>query len=40
VQFLVQSFNIFGIEVQIWMVIVVILIVAFIFFIRQTRDRT
>jgi hypothetical protein len=38
VQFLIQSFNIFGIEVQTWMLIVVVLIIGFIFFIRKTRD--
>jgi len=40
VQFLIQSFNIFGIEVQTWMLIVVILVIGFIFFIRKTRDRS
>jgi hypothetical protein len=39
VQFLIQTFNIFGIEVQTWMLIVVVLIIGFIFFIRKTRDR-
>jgi hypothetical protein len=39
-QFLVQSFNIFGIEVQTWMLIVVVLIIGFIFFIRKTHDRS
>jgi len=40
VQFLIQSFNIFGIEVQTWMLIVVVLIIGFIFFIRQNRERS
>jgi len=39
VQYLIQSHNIFGIEIQNWMLIVAVLIIAFIFFIGWTRDR-
>jgi len=38
VHYLVQSHNIFGIEIQNWMLIVAVLVIAFIFFIRRTRD--
>jgi hypothetical protein len=40
VQFLIQSFNVFGVEVQTWMLIVIILVIGFIFFIRTTRNRS
>lgn len=38
VQFLVHSFDFFGIEVQNWMLIVAVLIIAFVLFIWKTRD--
>jgi len=38
VQFLVQKFTIFGVELQNWMPIVVFLIVSFIIFAWRARD--
>ena len=40
VQFLIQPFHIFGIEGQNWMLIVLVLIIAFAFLIWRTRDNT
>ena len=39
VQFLVERFTFLGFEGQYWMLIVVALIAAFIFFVRKARDR-
>ena len=39
VQFLIERFTFLGFEGQYWMLIVVALIAAFIFFVWTTRDR-
>lgn len=39
VQFLVEHFTFVGFEGQYWMLIVVGLIAAFVFFVWRTRDR-
>jgi hypothetical protein len=39
VQFLIHSFDFFGIEVQNWMLIVVLLIIGFALLVWRTRDR-
>jgi hypothetical protein len=39
VQFLIEHFSILGFEVQNWMLIVVGVIAAFIWFVWKTRDR-
>ena len=39
-QFLIEHFTFLGFEGQNWMLIVVGLIAAFIFFVWNTRDRT
>jgi H+/gluconate symporter-like permease len=39
VQFLIEHFTFLGFEGQNWMLIVVGVIVAFIFFVWKTRDR-
>jgi hypothetical protein len=39
VQFLIEHFTFLGFEGQYWMLIVVALIAAFIFFVWKTRDR-
>jgi disulfide bond formation protein DsbB len=38
VQFLVQKISVFGIEMQNWMLIVALLVVAFVIFAWRTRD--
>ena len=38
-QFLIERFTFLGFEGQYWMLIVVALIAAFIFFVWTTRDR-
>jgi len=40
VQFLIQSHHIFGIEIQNWMLIVVVLVIVFALLVRRTRDNT
>ena len=37
--FLIQKLSFFGFDVQIWMLIVVFLIAAFIVYIWRTRDK-
>jgi hypothetical protein len=39
VQFLIEHFTVLGFEVQNWMLIVVGVIAAFIWFVWKTRDR-
>jgi len=39
VQFLIQKFSLFGIEGQIWMLLVAFLVVVFVLIALRTRDR-
>jgi hypothetical protein len=39
VEFLVESFNFLGFDVQNWMLVVIGMVAAFIFFVWRTRGR-
>jgi H+/gluconate symporter-like permease len=39
VQFLVEHFTVFGFEGQNWMLILIAVVAAFLFFVWTTRDR-
>jgi uncharacterized membrane protein YobD (UPF0266 family) len=39
-QFLVEHFTLLGFEIQNWMLIVLGVLVAYILFLRKTRDRS
>jgi hypothetical protein len=39
-QFLVEHFSLLGFEIQNWMLIVLGVLVAYILFLRKTRDRS